>query len=165
MYIYIVNNVILWKLIIRIVRKGSKWKGIRKRCKYYIVNRNDPTSRIEEEYTGHKLYVNKEMPYFDIRKAGTDENPQEGWRHPGVFRFFKRPQDVVLQRQAITALTNEKEEGQPIGVDMQKEIRSYLGGKKRGGKSLKKRLKKNLSKGKKKYSRKTRKGKTKKRRK
>ena len=31
------------------------------------------------------------MPYFDIRKAGTDKNPQEGWRHPGVYRFFKRP--------------------------------------------------------------------------
>ena len=134
---------------------------------YYIINRTESTTkpRKEGKYKGHKMYVNKEMPYFDIRKAGTDENPQEGWRHPRVFRFFKRPQDVVLQRQAITALTNEKKEGQPIGVDMQKEIRSYLGGKKRGGKSLKKRLKKNLSKGKKKYSRKIRKGKTKKRRK
>tara|TARA_B100000282_G_scaffold290381_1_gene261293 strand:- start:2787 stop:3272 length:486 start_codon:yes stop_codon:yes gene_type:complete len=139
-------------------------KELEKGAKYYIVNRNDPTSkkRIEGEYTGHKLYVNKEMPYFNIKKVGTDNRIHKGWRHPGVYRFFKRPQDVVLQRQAITALTNEKEEGQPIGVDMQKEIRSYLGGKKRGGKSLKKRLKKNLSKGKKKYSCKTRKGKTKK---
>uniref|UniRef100_A0A6C0FE88 Uncharacterized protein n=1 Tax=viral metagenome TaxID=1070528 RepID=A0A6C0FE88_9ZZZZ len=134
---------------------------------YYIINRRESTTKPREEgkYKGHKMYVKKEMPYFEIRKAGTDKNPHEGWRHPGVYRFFKRPQDVVLQRQAITALTNEKEEGQPIGVDMQKEIRSYLGGKKRRGKSLKKSLKNNLSKGKKKYSRKTRKGKTKKRRK
>ena len=132
---------------------------------YYIINRRESTTKPREEgkYKGHKMYVEKEMPYFDIRKAGTDGNPQEGWAHPGVYRFFKRPQDVVLQRQAITALTNEKEEGQPIGVDMQKEIRSYLGGKKKGGKSLKKKLK-NLSKGKKRYSRKTRKGKTRKRR-
>ena len=111
-------------------------KELEKGAKYYIVNRNDPTSkkRIEGEYTGHKLYVNKEMPYFDIRKAGTDKKPQEGWRHPGVYRFFKRPQDVVLKRQAITALTNKKEKGQPIGEDIQKEISSYLGGKKKGGK-------------------------------
>ena len=140
-------------------------KELEKGAKYYIVNRNDPTSkkRMEGEYTGHELYVNKEMPYFNIKKVGTDNRIHKGWRHPGVYRFFKRPQDVVLQRQAITALTNEKEEGQSIGVDMQNEIRSYLAGKKRAGKSLKKILKKNLSKGKKKYSRKTRKGKTKKR--
>jgi hypothetical protein len=142
-------------------------KELEKGAKYYIVNRNDPTSkkRMEGEYIGHELYVNKEMPYFNIKKVGTDNRIHKAWRHPGVYRFFKRPQDVVLQRQAITALTNEKEEGHPIGVDMQKEIRSYLGGKKRAGKSSKKILKKNLSKGKKKYSRKTRKGKTKKRRK
>ena len=129
---------------------------------YYLINRNDPTSkkRIEGEYTGHKLYVTKEMPYFDIRKAGTDENPREGWRHPGVYRFFKRPQDIVAQRQLTDKLTDKN-----IPKEVQEGIGSYLGGKKRGGKSLKKRLKKNLSKGKKRYSRKTRKGKTKKRRK
>ena len=133
---------------------------------YYIKHRIEPTARPREEgkFIGHKIFETKEMPYFDVRKAGTDKNPRDGWRHPGVYRFFKRPQDVVLQRQAITALTKEKKEGQPIGDDIQKYIRGYLAGKKRGGKSLKKRLKKNLSKGKKKYSRKTRKGKTRKRR-
>ena len=103
---------------------------------YYIEHRIEPTTRPRDEgkFIGHKMYVSKKMPYFDIRKAGTDKNPQEGWRHPGVYRFFKRPQDVVLKRQAITALTNKKEKGQPIGEDIQKEISSYLGGKKKGGK-------------------------------
>jgi len=141
--------------------------GLKKGETYYLMNRRESTTKPREEgkYLGHKMFETKEMPYFDVRKAGTDNKPHEGWRHPMVYRFFKRPQDVVLQRQAIDALTNEKKEGQPIGVEMQKNIRSYLGGKKKGGKSLKKRLKKNLSKGKKKYSRKTRKGKTRKRRK
>ena len=129
---------------------------------YYIINRTESTTKPREEgkYKGHKMYVKKEMPYFDIRKAGTDNQIQNGWRHPGVYRFFKRPQDVVLQRRLTDKLTDKN-----IPKEVQEGIGSYLGGKKRGGKSLKKRLKKNLSKGKKKYSRKIRKGKTKKRRK
>lgn len=128
---------------------------------YYLVNRKESITKPREEgkYTEHKKFVNKEMPYFHVRKAGTDNKPDEGWRHPMGFRFLKRPQDVALQRQALKYVEEKTNE------DIQKEIRSYLGGKKKAGKSLKKRLKKNLSKGKKKYSRKTRKGKTKKRRK
>ncbi len=128
---------------------------------YYIEHRIEPTARPREEgkFIGHKIFETKEMPYFDVRKAGTDNEPHDGWRHPGVYRFFKRPQDVALQRQALKYAEEKTNE------DIQKEIRSYLGVKKRAGKSLKKRLKKNLSKGKKKYSHKTRKGKTKKRRK
>ena len=129
---------------------------------YYIIDRTESTTKPREEgkYKGHKMFYKKELPYFGIRKAGTDENPREGWRHPVVYRFFKRPQDVVAQRQLTYKLTDKN-----IPKEVQEGIGSYLGGKKRGGKSLKKRLKKNLSKGKKKYSRKIRKGKTKKGRK